>query len=152
MKGQNISNYNINLSIYPERGVINIECDINVKFLKDRRYIIFLLNDGLKVNSIKYRNAVSHYRIWLINFLLLPEKLKKGEDLKLNIVYEGKLRALGFSDGYIKEKEFILRNEDLWYPLDFQGLFTLNVNGTVPVSITPALPGSIINKLTGDGK
>ena len=59
---------------------------------------------------------------------------------------------MGFSDGYIKEKEFILRNEDIWYPLDFQGLFTLNVNGRVPVSITPALPGSIINKLTGDGK
>lgn len=152
MKGQSISNYNINLNISPEKGVINVECDINVKFLKERRYIIFLLNDGLKVNSIKYGKAVSHYRIWLINLLLLPEKLKKGDDLSINIIYEGNLRSLGFSDGYIKEKEFILRNEDLWYPLDFQGLFTLNVNGTVPVSITPALPGSIINKLTGDGK
>lgn len=152
MKGQNISNYNINLNISPEKGVINVECDINVKFLKERRYIIFLLNDGLKVNSIKYEKAVSHYRIWLINLLLLPEKIKKGEDINFSLVYEGKLRQLGFSDGYIKEKEFILRNEDLWYPLDFQGLFTLNVNGTVPVSITPALPNSIINKLTKDGK
>ncbi|MBI3582920.1 MAG: hypothetical protein HY096_03085 [Nitrospinae bacterium] len=152
MKGQSISNYNINLNISPEKGVINVECDINVKFLKDRRYIIFLLNDGLKVNSIKYRKAIRRYRLWLINLLLLPEKIKKGEDINFSLVYEGNLRQLGFSDGYIKEKEFILRNEDLWYPMDFQGLFTLNVNGTVPVSITPALPGSIINKLTGDGK
>jgi len=190
MKGQSISNYNINLNISPEKGVINVESNINVKFLKDRRYIIFLLNDGLKVNSINMsqedtksdenviasrrqsnlkseiprsaRNdkegvfsggkAVSHYRIWLINLLLLPEKIKKDDDLSINIKYEGNLRPLGFSDGYIKEKEFILRNEDIWYPLDFQGLFTLNVNGRVPVSITPALPGSIINKLTGDGK
>src|SRR3990167_6206565 len=159
MKGQNISNYNINLNISPEKGVINVESDINVKFIKDRRYIIFLLNDGLKIDSIGYKkavsnqpSAVSHYRIWLINLLLLPEKIKKDDDLRINIKYEGNLRPLGFSDGYIKEKEFILRNEDLWYPMDFQGLFTLNVKGTVPVSITPALPVSIINKLTGDGK
>src|SRR3989337_3801243 len=82
MKGQNISNYNINLNISPEKGVINVEGDINVKFLKDRRYIIFLLNDGLKIDSIGYKKAVSHqqspishYRIWLINLLLLPEKV-----------------------------------------------------------------------------
>ena len=159
MKGQNISNYNINLNISPEKGVINVEGDINVKFLKDRRYIIFLLNDGLKIDSIGYKKAVSHqqspishYRIWLINLLLLPEKVKKGDDLTVKLAYGGSLRALGFSDGYIKENEFILRNEDLWYPIDFQGLFTLNVNGAVPVSITPALPGSIINKLTENGR
>ena len=87
MKGQNISNYNINLNISPEKGVINVESDINVKFIKDRRYIIFLLNDGLKIDSIGYKKAVSnqpsaisHYRIWLINFLLLPEKIKKDDD------------------------------------------------------------------------
>ena len=202
MKGQNISNYNINLNISPEKGVINVEGDINVKFLKDRRYIIFLLNDSLKIDSIGYKKAVSnqssatrhyriwlinflllpgkikkdddlsikidsigykkavshqqspisHYRIWLINLLLLPEKVKKGDDLTVKLAYGGSLRALGFSDGYIKENEFILRNEDLWYPIDFQGLFTLNVNGAVPVSITPALPGSIINELTENGR
>ena len=129
MKGQSISNYNINLNISPEKGVINVESNINVKFLKDRRYIIFLLNDGLKVNSINMsqedtksdenviasrrqsnlkseiprsaRNdkegvfsggkAVSHYRIWLINLLLLPEKIKKDDDLSINIKYEGNL-------------------------------------------------------------
>ncbi len=153
MKGQHINSYNISLNVSPENGVINVGCDINIRFLKDRRYFIFLLNDNLKINSIGLNDKrVKGYRIWLINFLILPERAKRGEDLKLNIVYEGKLRALGFSDGYIKEKEFILRNEDLWYPIDFQGLFTLNVNGAVPVSITPALPASAINKIVGDGK
>jgi hypothetical protein len=144
-KGQHISDYQLNLKVFPERGSIAAGCDIRVNFSKDRRYIIFLLNDGLKIDSIKYNDRdIKAYRIWLINLLLLPEKNRKGDALTLNLAYEGGLRPLGFSDGYIKEKEFILRNEDLWYPMDFQGLFTFNIVGAIPVSITPVLPGKVI--------
>jgi hypothetical protein len=162
MKGQQISNYDINLNISPEKGVINVECDIDVKFLRDRRYIIFLLNDGLRIETAELMDKIASpsarndiirvYRIWLINFLLLPEKIKKDDDLRINIKYGGGLRQLGFSDGYIKEKEFILRNEDLWYPMDFQGFFTLNFKGTAPVSIAPALPSNAIYKINDNGK
>lgn len=149
-KGQHIDDYRINLKVSPEKGSINVGCDIKVNFSKDRRYIIFLLNDGLKTNSIKYNDRnIKTYRLWLINLLLLPET-KKGDALILNLDYEGSLRPLGFSDGYIKEKEFILRNEDLWYPMDFQGLFTFNINGSVPISITPVLVDKVT--ITEDGK
>ncbi|MEK6591014.1 MAG: M1 family aminopeptidase [Nitrospinota bacterium] len=153
MKGQQITDYQINLTISPEKGAIDVGCKIKVKFSKDRRYLIFLLNDGLTINSVEINNRrIKVLRIWLINLFLLPTQpssppFKWGGETTLNLAYKGNLRPLGFSDGYIKEKEFILRNEDLWYPRDFQGFFTVTVNGIIPVSLTPVLPGKFTTKI-----
>lgn len=141
--GQQTERMQLDVRVVPDTGNLSGVATVTLRTRDEgRRRFYFLLNDGLRIDSVTASALpsdaqVNTYRLWLIAVVDIGVPLPRDTPLDLQIAYSGRpTAALGGGPTPISAAGALLDAGTFWYPSDLQGFFLVDTTVTVPATFT----------------
>jgi hypothetical protein len=144
--GQQTTALSLAVRVQPELQRLSGTARLTVRCgVADRRYLYFLLNDGLQAEAAwdesagGARTPLRLYRLWLLTVVELPRGLAADEEIRIGIDYGGRPHALAIGTGggmLLEPDDVVMTPADFWYPADVQGFFLADVEVLLPAGLT----------------
>ena len=143
MQGQRTERLALDVRVRPETARVTGTATLTVHSLEEgRQRFYFLLNDGLRVHSVRVAGlearTPSVYQLWLLTVVDVGSPVAKDATLQLTIDYDGPIAAglLGAAPSIVNPRQILLNVDAFWYPSDLQSFFSADVTLTVPNTLT----------------
>ena len=143
VQGQRTEQMTLAVRVAPESGRVTGTATLTVRSLDDgRQRFYFLLNDGLRVRSVRVAGSAAHassaYQLWLLTVVDVGSPVAKDATVQLTFDYDGPLAAglAGIAPSIVNPRQILLGVDAFWYPSDLQSFFAADVTLTVPNTMT----------------
>jgi Peptidase family M1 domain len=143
--GQQTTALSLAVRVQPDARRLSGTARLTVRSaVADRRYLYFLLNDGLRAQAAweegagGTRTPLRLYRVWLLTVVELPRRLGPDEEIRIGIDYAGQPHSVGVGAGgmVLEPDDVVITPADFWYPADLQGFFLADVEILLPARLT----------------
>jgi hypothetical protein len=144
-QGQRTEQLTLDVRVTPETGRLTGAATLTVRSLEEgRQRFYFLLNDGLRIRSVRIAGietptaATSTYQLWLLTVVDIGTRVPKDTTIQLTLAYDGPITAglFGVSPSIVNPQRVLLSVDSFWYPNDLQSFFATDVTVTLPSTLT----------------
>ncbi|MGH3055758.1 MAG: hypothetical protein ACRDL7_12360, partial [Gaiellaceae bacterium] len=151
MQGQRTEQMTLDVGVTPDSARLTGTVTLTVRSLDDgRQRFYFLLNDGLRVHSVRVAGVTasspspSAYQLWLLTVVDVTVPVAKDATVQLTFDYDGPIAAglFGAAASTVNARQVLLGVDAFWYPCDVQSFFSADVTLRLPSTMTVVHNGS----------